>query len=346
MKKLFVHFGTHKTGTTSIQETLYADCPDEAFQYLSFGRSNSSAIVRRAYREKYRSLARDQDFRPISREQIIQNQKDSRERIIQSLKALPPNRNVIFSAEEISVLTLPELRWLAEDFEQFSNHKLIAIGYLRPPESYVNSLVQQNLKRKFTKLGDQKVSIRYKKRIGRFNVVFGRKNMKVKMFHPDALKNGDVVVDFCHEIGCATAPKTVERSNESLSLAAMQILYTYRTRFPTYSRIDDALIQCLLQKKGVKFRMSANLISKITNWSADDFDWLKKNHNIDFSRHWPPTGDGMNSEEDMLHIPKDTLDWISEKLQLNTPVTTLGDPETLATKIRESLEDQEKSAGV
>ena len=49
MKRLIVHIGIHKTGTSSIQDSLALNLDDPGFEYISLGAPNGSLALSRAF---------------------------------------------------------------------------------------------------------------------------------------------------------------------------------------------------------------------------------------------------------------------------------------------------------
>lgn len=136
-KLLLIHVGMHKTGSTSIQDTLSKNNCGSEFVYLDLGTMNHNHKIftmftehpERYYLNNTKSLSVVQKFN-----EDVQNEL--------SQKLLENHmEKVIISGEDLINLSNNALEKMKKFFDEyFENIKVFA--YVRSPESYMTSLLQ------------------------------------------------------------------------------------------------------------------------------------------------------------------------------------------------------------
>jgi hypothetical protein len=138
-----------------------------------------------------------------------------------------------------------------------------------------------------------------------------------------------------------------------LSLPAVQLLYVYRQQFNVAIPEDTNLIQRLETLEGDSFRMHQDLLdrilmdrierfSSIRTWleklgtwvgidvhlkhgplhrlflrSNDNYRWLEKRTGISVVSHGRDESSGVNTEEDLVSIPDDSLNWLQQQAEID-----------------------------
>lgn len=316
MKVCWIHIGMHKTGSTSIQESLAKAGRGEGWSYVKL---DSLPNLNRALFAMFDSNPNRHPVfvkQGLSPEAIAERRERLRgklRRLIQKFKG----GNLILSTEMASLMDqagVQEMRdFLAPWFDEIR-----IIGYVRPPQAFKNSLFQEQVKHGKGTLNNMTLP-RYRMRFEKYDKVFGRENVMLREFKPSAFPNKCIVSDFCEVVGIA-APAEVTRVNESLSREACGLLYAYRKFGPGYGtgeevvRENNQLIAPLLQMEGTKFRFSNAIIGK-TPAELEDQAWMEERLGASLEEREDENGSEVGSEEDLLRIRRECCVEYVEKFQ-------------------------------
>lgn len=328
-----LHFGVHKTGSSSIQNALANHNLSDGWKYIHFGQPNSSLITRAAY-----SIGRNTSNSPELRHLIAAGDGEEvrrrkiRDYIQSELSRFSSSKNCIYSAEAIVMLNQAELSRLQKDLGRIGSD-VRAVAYIRDPASFFTSAYQQTLKRKFISLEEHNLKLRYSKRLMKFHTVFGSQKTQLWRFEPSRFLEEDIVLDFCDRVGCKMENYRSVRSNERVSSDAFKLLYIYRRKYNKWARPDSDLLAYLATYPGKKMEFGADLIRAKITVPNKDFNWLHRHHDIDFSDVWPPQGDGLNDVSEMYTVSDKGL----QKLQMDLDIAFHGSVESNIELIADSL---------
>ena len=234
MKRCVVHIGMHKTGTTSIQNSLNL-YEDPSFYYARIGgHGNHSVPVYSLFSEhpERHNLNRHRGQNPAVMAQYIQSIKADLERSISEAG----DRTLIISGEDIGILKEADIARMHDALRPHYDDIQI-LAYVRPPMSFMNSALQQMVRSGGRAvLNFDKLYRSYRASYEKFDNVFGRDAVMLKLFDRKELRGGDVVKDFCATIGLDFPPDRIKRDNEFFqgihhaSLPVQQLLRGQRTR--------------------------------------------------------------------------------------------------------------------
>jgi hypothetical protein len=234
--RIVIHGGQPKTGTTSIQETLYAN----AGGLLSAGYYYPIAQERRhnqkwllpslVSREHWgRGVARGGDQQETLNHEIFARMVPA---MREEIAAASPH-TMILSAENIYNFERDDHAAFRSFLTAFSPDQQI-ICYVRSPSSQYLSKIQQGFKShaNMAKPGSYKTKIH-----GRYKTMRKAYDGRVTFcaFQPSALAGGDVVRDFLEQIGLESAiidGMEKVRSNVSVSAEGMVLMQRYHRQFP------------------------------------------------------------------------------------------------------------------
>jgi hypothetical protein len=216
-RKLILHMGSHKTGTTSIQSALY-HCKDKLKEQ---GISLFNFELDGTERENGNALP----WIGFDRDGKIEGSVHPR--LAEELGRMPGD--VIFSAEHLSWIVDPEIiqsfhRNLTKYFDVIQ-----LVTYLRRQDRQAISHYQQG-----SKPGGQPAFryydgsaralpeyrsyfqryLNYDDKMARWADVFGDENVDIRVFERDRLFKGDAVSDFFHTVGIRCTPPPL-RENET-----------------------------------------------------------------------------------------------------------------------------------
>lgn len=236
INKVFLHIGLHKTGSSSIQQSLRFYDDGSTF-YAELGVANHSEPLISVFSSNYLEY-RNFIIQGFNQKKI----KDLRKTTLSKLTSqISKDRNqMILSGEDLSDLKEDDIKKLIEFFNE-KNIELVVIAYLRNPRDWRKSIFQQKIKggESNIKLAFVK-NFRLIKRLKRFQSVFGSSKIIIKDFNKSELKNGCVVEDFCSELKI-NPPNQIINANESLSLPAIKLLFLFNNSVPISSGNEEIL---------------------------------------------------------------------------------------------------------
>lgn len=243
-KKLYIHIGSHKTGTTSIQKSLF---------------ENASLLKEHNLVYFSRNPDGSQDFHHnLNKWFYGYSKKHNAEKLAKKLAGF--SENVIISAEALSfVFFKDELLQLKKNLDKFFDEIKI-IAYLRRQDQQLISHYNQSTKFYETPenvfFGTSSLALPkyqkhfrhyfdYHQKLSMWSNVFGEKNIVIRIFDKKTLFNGDAVSDFFNTLNIKYLDNTVH-VNES-------------------SNFEKAKIGLLMNQAGVNNRLLRNIISKNLN---------------------------------------------------------------------------------
>ncbi|MGP4963625.1 hypothetical protein [Psychrobacter celer] len=284
----YLHVGMHKTGSSSIQEALFNHKFISSTKYLNIGVANHSIpfyslltenpeqyhINRRGNRNFYDCLKFNQKNLEIIDQYISKSEE-----------------NIIISGEDISVLPTEKLETLKKFLVSYFDSVQILI-YIRSPHSFMSSGLQELIKNGlsgdgFDMLFSGTLYPSYQKIISKFDYVFGRSNVEIRLFDKEHLRDGDIVQDFISTIGLQeNIPSSTV--NTSLSLEELSIFYIFNKYYikgrDMNKDINNKSINLIDLVKPLalnKFKISKNLTKEVIIKNLQDIEWVSHRVNID-----------------------------------------------------------------
>lgn len=285
---IYLHIGLHKTGTSSIQTTLFNNRKKllaHDINYAPLGDDpNHSVILLPLFRQaphRYRA----------NRLAGIDTREKAAKKNVASLaalrRALEANRSasIVFSGEGIAGIPAKRLQGLRAELEPFATHFRV-IAYVRDPYSAANSMIQQRVRRgqTYREIVAAPPYLRYS-RIAASIKVFGRENVDIRMFDPAHFVHGDLIADFLAAIGAApelAKQLKVARTNVALSHEAAYLLHEINKHSPRDEKISPDLIKrpdllkWLEQIPGQPYRCPPELLKAARPGIALELKWLRK----------------------------------------------------------------------
>lgn len=281
MAEIFVHIGLHKTGTTSIQATLFNNRETllgAGLNYLA-GAQNHSRIIVPVF-----STAR-LSRRLLRRDGVTTKQQAAANNVrleAELKKALAENTTarLVISGEDISTLEGPEIERMRDVLAPHAT-RIRIIVYVRDPFAVINSRCQARLQR-----GDTYADIKwvpYYRRIAPFINVFGRENVDIREFDPSQFAGGELITDFLTALGAAdlAARLRIIRVKQSLSHEASFLLREVNRRLPPLGRnhanpARAAKLHALLTSvPGQAFQAPHSLLAAAERDVSEELRWLR-----------------------------------------------------------------------
>ena len=229
-KKIFIHIGQHKTGSTSIQQALYNNSDTLKKNNLFYYRKKPNG-KKDAHVSSWIKPIRSDDYDDLAI--IIQPEKLAIE-----VSKLPGN--VIISSEEFSwVQNKDVLSRFKNSLKKYFD-SIVIITYIRRQDSQVVSYCQEEAKSgggmkesrffqcenravpKYKKYYDRYLD--YNTRLSKWADVFKDENLFIRIFDKNHLYNEDVVLDFFKLIGIKKDIQSA-RFNASWGFEKTKIVY-------------------------------------------------------------------------------------------------------------------------
>ncbi len=319
MTETILHFGMHKTGSTSIQKTLFTALDDPSFYYLRFEQANLSRIVNLL-------ALNDEHLHPfmqrlgVSRNDLGKLRKLIADRL-KSEYALAAGRIAILSAESISNLTGAEFEVLLNELRLHSA-RFRAVGYIRRPQAYMESMFQEAVKHgRGTLMPVDRFYPRYRRRFKKLVKSTSLEAASLWLFEPRLFKDGCVVRDFSARLGIKLDVERVFRVNESLSLEALSLLFAYRRYGPSFGvgpkaiKENMQLYKKLTELKGTRISFHPDLVDPVLKQNRDDITWMEERLGTSLKEGArTPTGKTIRADQDLLTFDRDTLAWLGKAL--------------------------------
>ena len=328
LPELFLHIGTTKTGSTSIQYTLDTrrrELPAQGAYYPATqggARRHQLLAACNAAPGKYLMRIGDpiwQGMEPAARMEAY------REEFVSEIQNLPKKINrVIISAEQFSLVlrTRPEIKQLHEYLAPLFS-KITVVIYLRRQDSHYSSMFAQNLRMGNLYEPDlSTVKVGYNQDYDYFDLVmrwarvFGEENTKPRIFERTATNKFDVLDDFFDICGIKLQ---IDPDDEK------------RTRNPS----QNVMGQKVLTRTGIL------LDRKNEGKPRDGFLWNRVSESVTRVLHgqgWLPTQDEARAFQDRFEESNEAVRarWFPERESLfsrdfsKLPVTREGADPTAA----------------
>lgn len=316
--RIILHLGTHKTGSTSIQQTLWRARSDGIG--LPRGvKANQSDLARllfdegdrleqfRATRMGDADAATLQTARQTARARLVRDLERCRAPVF------------VFSAEDMTAPDFPEdaMARAAAFFGGISD-RVEAVAYVRPPLAFMTSAYLQRLrelKPAALDFAPETLWPNYRDRFEKLDTVFGREAVTLRAFDRATLEGGDVVRDFLGLVDPALAQTIpVIRSNDALSLPALALLYARLAveagEDAGFSPEEKARLRGLVARRlrplaGPRLVIDPGVLEPVRDARSDDLAWMEAR----LGRALPdaPIGEGLSDPRAMLDIAREAL---------------------------------------
>ncbi|EJM3968803.1 coiled-coil domain-containing protein [Campylobacter coli] len=252
----YVHIGTEKTGTTSIQEFLYINKSiiqkQNYFFAQSIGIKNHWDLAFLGY-----SLNKKDSYILNNSLWNFQAIKQHKKNIFSKIKdEVKFNHKIIFSSELLqSRLTRKrEIVKLYTFFKKIGFTNIKVICYIRDANEMLRSLLSEAIKWEEIdsfelKEEKEEYKLGYKKNLFHFHhicnhkqtlqwwgEVFGKENLIVRLFDKNEFYQGDLLKDFIHSIGLEWDDEFIipPKQNESLDLLGIDLLRRINKFLPLF----------------------------------------------------------------------------------------------------------------
>jgi hypothetical protein len=281
---IYIHAGMHKTGTTSIQATLFHNrrrLLRHDVNYLSIAQNHSDMLM---------TLLREDAHRwgvnirlGIDTEQKVARYRAAIDAALRRELSRNTCSKVIISGEEILAFSPEATAALKDKLAPYADD-IRVIVYVREPYSYISSAFAEQLRhgRDWDELLGRAGGPNYR-RIAKLIDVFGRDHVDIRVFDRKRFPGGDLLADFCLAIGVdpdllrGLAPVI---ANEGLSheatliFAALNRVYPTGRHEPLNRNVDPNIVTLLQSIKGRTFRCPRVVMERLQPKVEKDVAWL------------------------------------------------------------------------
>lgn len=296
MKRAIVHCGMHKTGSSSIQNTLLG-LEDSDILYAPLGPANHSNPIATMFSENPQKTHANQTL-GLSKTEVWGKRKNQIEKFSKILRS--KQDVVLISAEVLS--SAPESLLInLHNFIICHNRTPEYYAYVRDPIGFASSAYQQRLK---TNPGTTIAKIRqYRKDFMKFKDLTKTNGLTLWPFEPSNFPNNSVVQDFVSRLGLSTVCPPEKRRNESMSETTAKLVYTFNKTFPA-STGDRSLYKARMSMisvlnetfKGPNFKLPVGYITEeMIDWN--DIAYLREEFGIDFE---PKTRENLEKTSNVI----------------------------------------------
>ena len=323
MHPCIFHIGMPKTGTSSIQESLYYGLQDPNFRYVDLGQGQIN--VCRALVTLFCDAPEKYHYHQqlnLSVEDVNRSRQSLQWKLQQTLeKAKTLGQTVILSAEEGWRMKKHELLRL-RDFLAADDFGVKVVAYLRSWKPWLESIFQQEVK---MGIGAELIlptavdDLAYCNHVQILEDVFGTDRVEIYLYQPQSFPDGCVVKDSCHRLGIRFDPHQIHRANDSLTLPAIQLLYTYRKLRPAFGTGRQALFtdwilrRRLTELSGTAIRFHSSLVEPVVQALADQILWLEQRlgYRFDADIRRDDKTACIRHESDLFRYDRDSLEWLA-----------------------------------
>jgi len=229
-KTIYLHIGTHKTGTTSLQNFLYKNAKllkKDNYDYLV---SNCTWCAHHALGWSFQGATQPiSEYCSWSNYGVINYLEDE-------IKNSPCD-NFIISSENL--YQLKNMEFIKRFFDRFSQFEIKLILYLRNQVSFIESWYYELVRADYFKLNEDiadfienpRYNIDYSKELEKWKRFIKIENCFILNFHNEA-KNGNLINNFCNLIGIKNyiSYKIPNNVNEKTTFLQMQMLRKINAR--------------------------------------------------------------------------------------------------------------------
>lgn len=286
MRKVILHVGLHKTGSSAIQETSAKNrdrLKEAGYYYPTFGdtkwtnHSIPLCLLFMGDREEKHSVI---DIFPdsLEREHAAKQKKNA---LLNELNDYPL-LDIIFSGEDISLLETAELYSLKEFIRcDLEIDDISVILYVRNPVLLAISGAQEWVRAGQKSFGDVLSLgnlLQAKLKIERLQEVFGIGRVAVFDFDTAVKEHGDITKHFYERLGISNEISEFVRINEAMPLEKILVVSALIADSPYLAKA------CLmaLPDDGSRLRPTAHFAAYASNAAEQDIDYLANQFGINY----------------------------------------------------------------
>lgn len=327
-KTCIVHAGMVKTGTTSIQSSLFHNLQSDRFRLLTLDSCFGNLLVGSAFAGDY-GIGERFISHGVTAKMAATVPLQSRDYLDRALQAAAARHATpILSAEIIGNLPCDGIERL-RSFLVERGWSPRVILYVRAPLDLLESRFQQRLRvggipsripRKLNEYIEQSLRMNFSAPLRLLDEVFGPENVTLQWFDPARFPGRCVVRHFCGFAGIPIRESDIIRENDSLSLDALRFVYALMLagRRKVKTRIDrlrqTLFLERLRELRGPSLRFHPELAAPFVEKVVPEMAWVEARlgEPLSVSLHPRDNAEGVKCEADLLDFSAESLDWLAK----------------------------------
>ncbi len=318
-KKLYLHIGTHKTGSTALQVFFSQNRDNLAKNGILYPKVGCPEYSHYGQHLIAWSFFENQNYLPSFNGNILNKSFIAKMHLIEELNLVSNDdsiNTVILSSEEFSVLNESEIEKLAKSLFNFDVEIII---YFRRQDNYLEasyktSVLYSAYEKNFISFMDnQRMNLNYDSVIRNWEKSFG-KNIHVRSYEKTEIKQ-NIVLDFCNLIGLRINNNysiSNNRENESISADAVEVIRGLRLRGWSEERLSNLRTIFGHMYKSSSKEMLGGFINetnynKIKNLYTNDFLSDEYNCPLEFHQDYKNKNTVVDFEESLVNSFSDLI---------------------------------------
>lgn len=241
-RTLFLHIGSNKTGTSSIQAALRVEhqtLEQHGIAVLGHGSLGENLTNRSLFHIFNCESIRRVDLNNFSTEGAYRRHRLQQQRQFRRLLGPLPHQQVVVSDEYLFTLPTERIDRMAHSLRKWGFDRVTVLLYLREPTSMYLSYVQQLVKADHRIPDPEHWIFPYQDRVEAWSQAFGTQ-LILRVYERSQLHNNTSIDDFALEMATAFALGTDSPAikfrtgfdhNVSLSAEGFQLLHAYQSAF-------------------------------------------------------------------------------------------------------------------
>lgn len=325
-RRIVLHAGLPKTGTTSIQTVFY----EHRQLLLDRGRLLYPSLDENLTTPLCTIFGRDPGRLIVNKlagvttsEAIAEARQRYREHVDREIQSEDWD-TLLLSAEGVTNLTDQELAGLREWGDRFASTWTVLVC-VRHPVDYMRGMVQQLVKNGGTLAPwyDNVPPTGFRPRVSKLISTFGRQNVVLFDFESAAEAHGGILGEFATRLGLTDSMREFiagqnVRRNPSLSREAMLLLDSMNRQHPLFDggrraprrtvRVNDYLHRI----RGARYQLPIPIRKRVIELARGDIEWINAEFGLDlYPDVTSPRSESMDREPDDPTLREDTTEDIA-----------------------------------
>jgi hypothetical protein len=279
---IFLHIGAPKTGTTSIQHTMFRNADrlrrDHSINYSSVSLNHWAIVL---------PYVKESEFKPLENHRL--RGLGSKEHFFAMAKRYGRElerdatryKTHVLSSEQLLIADRDAIAGLKKLFDRCGLDSKIVV-YVRHPAERVSSLLSQQLRGGHANLTSFQNRDTITPAVRRYAEIFGKENIVIRRFGERYFVNGDLIDDFTAVINqVPIRGLDPERLNESLSVPAVMVAESLFELAPLASGMRGRE-EYLTRIAGPKFRAPRATVKQAVEAHGEGLAYLESEFGIRF----------------------------------------------------------------